>query len=207
MKVRTEARREAILEVARRVFLDVGFERASMSEIARQVGGSKATLYGYFASKEALFVAASHAEGRQQLETTVADLGQLAAQDLQAALLRLGEALVTFLSLPQTMAAMRMVLAEAGHSDVGRLFYEQGPGKGLAHTAETLHEAMSRGELRDADPLIAAQHLHALLSSELQPLWYQREQATPSATQCEAMARRAVTVFMRGYAVDVTTPK
>jgi len=207
MKVRTEARREAILDVARRVFLDAGFERASMSEIARQVGGSKATLYGYFASKEALFVAAIHAEGRKLLETTVADLGQLAAQDLPAALLRLGEALVSFLGLPQTVAAMRMVLAEAGRSDIGRLFYEQGPGEGLACTAETLRAAIARGELRDVDPLIAAQHLHALLSSELQPLWYQREQASPTAAQCQAMAQRAVAVFMRGYAADPVAAK
>ena len=44
MKVRTEARREAILEVASQVFLELGFKRASMTEIVRRIGGSK---HGY----------------------------------------------------------------------------------------------------------------------------------------------------------------
>lgn len=39
-----------------------------MSEISRAVGGSKATIYGYFASKEELFVAAADLEGGSMLE-------------------------------------------------------------------------------------------------------------------------------------------
>ena len=35
---------------------ELGFERTSMSEICTRLGGSKATLYNYFASKEALFL-------------------------------------------------------------------------------------------------------------------------------------------------------
>ena len=57
MKVRTEARREAIVEAAATLFQEMGYERASMNELARRLGGSKATLYSYFPSKEALLVA------------------------------------------------------------------------------------------------------------------------------------------------------
>ncbi len=57
MRVKTEERRQAIIEKAREVFQEEGFDRASMSEIAARVGGSKATLYSYFKSKEELFVA------------------------------------------------------------------------------------------------------------------------------------------------------
>src|SRR6516165_9146528 len=56
MKVLTEARREAILAAAKAVFEEVGFDQATMSEITARVGGSKATLYRYFESKEALFM-------------------------------------------------------------------------------------------------------------------------------------------------------
>ena len=51
MKVRTEARREAILEVASQVFVEFGFKRASMIEIVRRLGGSKSTIYGYYRYK------------------------------------------------------------------------------------------------------------------------------------------------------------
>ena len=58
MRIKTQHRREAIIQAAIAVFNEAGFERASMSEIAARLGGSKATLYGYFASKEDLYVAA-----------------------------------------------------------------------------------------------------------------------------------------------------
>jgi hypothetical protein len=54
VKTKTEARREAILAAAKAVFEEMGFEQATMSEITARVGGSKATLYRYFDSKEAL---------------------------------------------------------------------------------------------------------------------------------------------------------
>src|SRR5262245_28162455 len=57
MRVRTEARRQAIIKAAREIFRDQGFERASMDAICERAGGSKATLYSYFPSKEDLFIA------------------------------------------------------------------------------------------------------------------------------------------------------
>ena len=55
VKVKTAARREAILAAAKQVFQEVGFDRASMDEVAARFGGAKATVYRYFGSKEALF--------------------------------------------------------------------------------------------------------------------------------------------------------
>ena len=71
MKVRTEARREAILEIASQVFLEFGFERASMAEIVRRIGGSKSTIYGYYPSKEALFQAVTQAMPMKSMKTPV----------------------------------------------------------------------------------------------------------------------------------------
>jgi AcrR family transcriptional regulator len=42
------------LAIARAAFLE-GYSATSMAAIAALVGGSKGTLYGYFANKEALF--------------------------------------------------------------------------------------------------------------------------------------------------------
>ena len=52
---RLEARRERILEEGKRLFLSKGYAGASVNEIVRLAGGSLATLYGEFGSKEALF--------------------------------------------------------------------------------------------------------------------------------------------------------
>jgi AcrR family transcriptional regulator len=46
--------RERIVRVAQRIFLRSGFSRVLMDDLARELGMSKKTLYGHFASKEAL---------------------------------------------------------------------------------------------------------------------------------------------------------
>src|SRR6516164_10016570 len=51
------SKRRQILDGARKVFMDLGFDGASMGEIARAAGVSKGTLYVYFADKCGLFKA------------------------------------------------------------------------------------------------------------------------------------------------------
>ena len=50
-------RRDAIVQIATRAFLDRGYAATSMSAIADELGGSKATLWSHFGSKEELFAA------------------------------------------------------------------------------------------------------------------------------------------------------
>lgn len=50
-------RRSAIVEIATRAFLEQGYAATSMSAIADELGGSKATLWSHFGSKEELFAA------------------------------------------------------------------------------------------------------------------------------------------------------
>jgi AcrR family transcriptional regulator len=57
MARRGDALREHILQAAKQVFLDMGFERASMDEVARRANTSKRSLYAHFESKEKLFLA------------------------------------------------------------------------------------------------------------------------------------------------------
>ena len=52
---RLEARRGRIMEEGRRLFLAKGYAGASVNEIVRLAGGSLATLYNEFGSKEGLF--------------------------------------------------------------------------------------------------------------------------------------------------------
>lgn len=52
-----QQRREAIVDVATRAFLHQGYAATSMSAIADEIGGSKATLWSHFGSKEELFSA------------------------------------------------------------------------------------------------------------------------------------------------------
>lgn len=57
MAMRGDELREHILYAAKNVFLEMGFERASMDEIANRAKTSKRTLYSHFENKEKLYLA------------------------------------------------------------------------------------------------------------------------------------------------------
>jgi len=69
---RLEQRRERILREAERLFLQHGYAGASINEIVRLSGGSLATLYGEFGSKEGLFAAVMHSRARSMFDAGAA---------------------------------------------------------------------------------------------------------------------------------------
>lgn len=206
MKVRTEARREAILEIASQVFLEFGFERASMAEIVRRIGGSKSTIYGYYPSKEALFHAVTLAAGERHIQTAFDDL---AAHDMRGGIRdvlgKFAERLASFMCSAELVATHRMVLAEAGHSDMGELFYEEGPKRGMQDMATFLQRAMEQGQMRKADPAVASAQLFALVQAETLPRWYYRQPPKLTPKHIKALAERAVDAFSRAYELEAAS--
>ena len=192
MKVRTDAKRDAILQIAADVFREMGYERASMAAIAARVGGSKATLYGYFPSKEAIFLTLAHQFGAEHIDPALEELVTSQDDDLPRLLQRFGERLLAFLASPTALSTHRLVLAEAGHSEVGRLFFEAGQQQGEQAVARFLQSAMDRGLLRQADPLVAARHYGALMHAEIDHRYFYRENPELSPEQVTGMAERAV---------------
>ena len=198
MKTKTEAKRQAILHAAAEVFREVGFERASMSEIRSRIGGSKATLYNYFPSKEKLFFEVMYQAKELELGTIVAALDP-DAQDLKQELIHFGQKLLPALYSPETIAIRRLAIAESGHSDIGRVVFEGSTAPMEKQVAEFLRKAMKRGALRSADAKIAAMQLLSLLESELlqRVLLGVADSVKPEALK--GSVRRAVEVFLCGY--------
>jgi AcrR family transcriptional regulator len=201
MRVRTEAKRDAILDIAAKTFIEMGYERASMAEISARVGGSKATLYGYFESKEHLFVEAAKAVGRIHVEAAFAELDH-DATDVPAALQRFGEKMMGFLCQPEAVATLRMVIAESGHSDIGQRFHECGPGRGFGALVAYLQAAMKSGRLRAADANVAARHLIALLEAEIMPLRLMGLPVSTSRAHIRQVIERALAVFLAAYGAE-----
>lgn len=215
----TEARREAILAAAKAVFEEVGFEQATMSEISTKVGGSKATLYRYFESKEALFQelvrrSASEYTGSvfallhpgwqpngQELPPEVAETLALLqpGEDVAATLRNVGERVLKTFHTPQKFAVRRMMIAAANDSNAGKLFYENGPARGMQHLAHYFDAVMNAGYLRRADAKVAAAQFRALLEAEVEEMGLLNIRTTLTDEEIHAYADRAVDVFMRAY--------
>ncbi len=197
MRIKTETKRQAIINVARQAFDEAGFEATSMSSIATRMGGSKGTLYSYFASKEELFVAVVRQIGESHMQTIFSGLDP--QQDLQSSLQRFGERMLGAICLPEIIHAYRNIMAESGKSEVGRLFLASGPQEGKRQVVAYLQACMDLGKLQRADSAVAAEHLIALLKSEVhEPLLF-GARAPFSAAEIKAIVARALSAFLAAY--------
>src|SRR5512140_3643431 len=130
------SKRRQILDGARKVFMDLGFDGASMNEIARAAGVSKGTLYVYFTDKSRLFEA--------MVEDEALKNGKLAfnldpGRDAETTLREFGRAYVGGMCRPGGGSSIRTVMAIAERMpEVGRRFYENVLEKSIHGLAEYL---------------------------------------------------------------------
>src|SRR5260370_25064462 len=118
------SKRRQILDGARKVFLDLGFDGASMGEIARSAGVSKGTLYVYFADKDRLFEAIVEEEMSDQQKVA---FNFDPERDVETTLREFGQAYIQLLCRPGGGSAIRTVTPIAERMpEVGRGCYEPG---------------------------------------------------------------------------------
>ncbi len=201
MRTLTEQKRADILNAASAVFLEHGYERASMSEVARRAGGSKATLYNYYDSKESLFDAVVRAFGTNFLTHAASDLNSDENQQLTLAekLQRFGEGMLGAMTSDwKGLQLYRMVLGEAGHSNIGELFYESGVRESMNALAGVMEHHMENGDLSRSNPALRAKQFSSLVKAEADELFLKRDMPVYSDKQVAAMVKDAVEVFLKG---------
>jgi AcrR family transcriptional regulator len=199
MKVRTEVRRKAIIREATLLFGEQGFERASMSQLAKRLGGSKTTLYSYFPSKELLFTAVIESIGENLIDSALTALLSVDDRPLKQTLTEFGIEMTRLINQPEALAVYRMVLGEAGHSEVGHLFYKTGPQRVIDGVSKVIENAVEGGLLRQCEPSIAARHFLALIKSESEDHLYQRQPPILTNSEIKQSVDRAMQLFMAGY--------
>lgn len=198
MRKKTEEKRQSIIEAALDVFREVGFEQASMTQIATRSGASKATLYGYFASKETLFAEAMTSRAGTEIRDA---FDQLTLDvPLAESLAAFGLQYLTAALKPTFLATRRLSYHEVDRSNVGRTLYESGPKRGLMHVRDFLAGAIEAGVVRRCDPQAAAQHLLALLEAELLEIAMLGYEVKSTRAKLLPVVKRAVEVFVAAYA-------
>ena len=199
LKTRGDRRREAIIAVAREIFLLHGYGAASMSAIAAAVGGSKATLYSYFKTKADLFgeVVRNTSEDHDDDPAFDPDLDA----PLGPVLTRVGEKMLRLICRPQTVALYRVVIAEAGRfPEVGEAFFRAGPQVKIERLTARIAHAMQAGRIRDGDPELAAQQFVSLCRARLHQNMLWGVGPAPTDVQVQDEVAGAVRLFLAGYA-------
>ncbi len=191
-------KKRQILEGARQVFLENGFDGASMDEIARIAGVSKGTLYTYFNNKAALF---EHLiwQDRSGLAEQCVQLDP-DNPDIRGELIALGLNLVERIMSPHNIALTRVgIAATAKFPDIGRILYDAGPERGITRLSAYLEELSRRGKLRVEDPRLAAMQALALAKiSTLKPMLYGGGER-PDAGEVMRAVSSGVDMFLNTY--------
>jgi AcrR family transcriptional regulator len=191
------SKRRQILDGARKVFMNLGFDGASMGEIARSAAVSKGTLYVYFADKSRLFEAIVEEEMLEQGKVT---FNFDPARDVTTTLTEFGQAYIGMICRPGGGSAIRTVMAIAERMpDVGRRYYEHV----LAHTinrlAGYLDAHVKRQELAIDDcQLAASQFLLMCQATLFLPFIFQAAPA-PTAERISQVVGSATRMFLARY--------
>lgn len=193
-------RRERIVRAAGELFVAHGYAGVSMEDVLTAVGGSKATLYRYFADKNTLFRASVEAlcdEWSKPLHAFAPNDGTLAGN-----LVSLGEHFASVVLTPQAIALHRLVTAEAGRiPGLGAAFSKHGPATGHAVLGRYLRQVSDEGLIEVADPLRAAAQLYQAMLGDAQMRLLTDAPRKLTEKEVRDGVVEAVRVFLHGVSV------
>jgi len=199
---RSVRKHKAILQAARTVFLRNGYLGTSVDEIAALAAVSKQTVYKHFADKKRLFteiVISTVDEASDQVSNEVFSVQDTG--DVEADLRDLARRQLALVIQPRILQLRRLVIGEvARFPELGRAFYDQGPGRTIAALAATFERLAERGLLHLDDPFLAAAHFNWLIMSiPLNRAMLLGDDEPPAPTDLDRYADTGVRVFLAAY--------
>ncbi|MGN7738931.1 TetR/AcrR family transcriptional regulator [Pseudomonas sp. 22526] len=192
------AKRQAILEAAKTLFLNNGYANTSMDAVAAEAGVSKLTVYSHFNDKETLFSAAVMAKCEEQLPTLIFELP--AGMPIESLLLNIARGFHLLINSEESLNLHRLMLA-LGSQDpkLSQIFFEAGPQRMLQGMERLLARIDQSGALSIDKPRNAAEHFFCLLkgAANFRLLYGCGEPLSEAAA--EEHVREVVGLFMRAY--------
>ena len=159
-RVRTDEKRSEIVRIAADLIEQMGFDRCSMAMLSERLGGSKATLYGYFPSKEELLRAVLEFQVATDADRIMRDFP--ASEDLRESLILLGTAYLNKRMSPLPVMNIRTVVTQPAGSTMGKDFCENVIRPAFQRLADKFEKLMDEGKLKRADPQVVMMHWKGL---------------------------------------------
>ncbi len=189
---------DQVIAGARAVFVKMGYERASVDEIARVAGVSKATLYSYFPEKRILFTEVYRSEILRLADAAV-ELNDCHLPP-ERALRDAARRMLAYLTSDFAQAMYRICVSESPRfPEIGRAFYETGPELGRARLGAYLRAACARGSLQIDDIDLAADQFFQLCQTTICDRMLCGVQHDFSEAEIARTVEGAVTMFLARY--------
>ncbi len=151
-----EQRHAQLLDRALDIFLNYGYELATIEEIVGSIGMHKSTAYGLYGDKKALFRAAvEHAILRWKTPTEV--FRALESEDLEATLIAIAQLAVKNSTSPMGLKLQRIVIAESFRvPEITQMFWEHGGRPSHQVVVDLLTRRATLGEIQLDQPELMA---------------------------------------------------
>lgn len=196
----------AIFDAAMALFLEEGYDGASMDRIAARAGVSKRTVYNRFKSKEDLFAAVIRDMCCQILPMGAPEAGF--DEEPERFLTRFARNFLNFTMEPRMLALHRLLSFEAARApQLGALFFQNGPQKVLTLLADYFARQTALGRLEIADYEKAAGQLMALIKEPLHFSALFGQWPEDLAAAIEAQADAGVAAFLKLYGASGGPPE
>ena len=162
-------KRAAILDAAKQLFIEQGFQGVSMDQIASTAGVSKLTVYSHFGDKEALFAEAVASKCREALPDDL--FASPPEGPLRDQLRAIGHAFFALITSEEAISMHRLMNTPGTtENSLRELFWNAGPQRLQASFAQFLQARMDEGRLQVEDAGLAASQFFCLLKGELHPM-------------------------------------
>ena len=145
-----EERRQEIIDTALKVFYEKGYEKTSISDIAREMDVAQGLCYRYFSSKEELFDTALDQYAQRQVDRISRIL------DPHKPLTELIRQMPIFLEIEEEDSYAQKLCHESGNTKFHNQLSLKICGKLQPIVEKLLTEARARGEIHIEDPETAA---------------------------------------------------
>jgi TetR/AcrR family transcriptional repressor of mexJK operon len=198
------AKRRAILEAAKQLFLSQGFERTSLDSIAAAANVSKLTLYSHFRDKSDLHLQALRSRCEELTSACLPVMNQKGVGDR---LLAVAHALFESMTRPEAIAVYRSLVAGTRWRErVPERYWGAVPQHLFDEIVQMLCREQARGAIAIQHPRRAASHFMSLVKGDLhEHLLFERVTGLDAQSVGEHL-RDAIAVFYRAYAPPLRKP-
>jgi AcrR family transcriptional regulator len=199
-RVRTEEKRDEIVQIASELFEQLGYDRCSMAALSERVGGSKATLYGYFPSKEDLLRAVLQCQIASEFDRIMGEFHKI--PNLRQGLIELGIAYNKKRLSALPVANIRCIVNQPPGSTMGNEFYETVIRPAFESKAEIFQHLINEGRLKKGDPWVMLMHWKGLNDWDLFERRLIGAITGPEDVNVERVATLAADAFLKLYGAE-----
>ena len=191
-------KRASILEAAKRLFLEQGYQGVSMDQIAAEAGVSKLTVYSHFGDKDALFAAAVQAKCAEMLPDALFEIELTGS--VRDQLKAIGQAFFALITSEEAISTHRMMMVPGNIDDrLKQTFWEAGPQRTHDAFAALLQALVAKGELDVPDVAVASVQFFTLIKGEVHARMTCGLCSRPGPLDARRHIDATVDMFLRAY--------